>query len=65
MSNFEKAEGYNEKPVHASLGDHFHGHQLDGDHGMDHDIVVGDQNVLHRELKGRHMQMIAMYVWTV
>ena len=25
-----------------------------------HAVVVADQNALHRELKGRHMQMIAM-----
>jgi hypothetical protein len=26
----------------------------------DHETVATGQNILHRELKGRHMQMIAM-----
>jgi len=63
MNHSEKAGAFNEKHEPASLGAHFHGHQLDGDHGEDHDIIVGDQNVLHRDLKGRHMQMIAMCVF--
>lgn len=29
---------------------------------MDQEHVATGQNVLHRDLKGRHMQMIAMYV---
>jgi hypothetical protein len=28
----------------------------------DDGVVVADQNQLHKNLKGRHMQMIAMYV---
>ncbi|KAI5201672.1 AAT family amino acid transporter [Aureobasidium subglaciale] len=51
---------YGEKHAHsASLGDHLHGQQL-GTGPEVHDVVVGDQNELHRELKGRHMQMIAI-----
>ena len=25
-------------------------------------VAIGQSNILHRDLKGRHMQMIAMYV---
>lgn len=28
----------------------------------DHSVVIAGENVLHRDLKGRHMQMIAMWV---
>jgi len=53
-----------EKKVHsygepAPLGDHIRGRQFsvtDGDVAM----VEADQNKLQRNLKGRHMQMIAM-----
>jgi len=49
---------YGEKQPHqGTLGDH--DHQLGRDTEA-HDVVVGSQNELHRELKGRHMQMIAM-----
>ncbi|KAK6000369.1 hypothetical protein QM012_003615 [Aureobasidium pullulans] len=58
----EEIKSYGEKkphPHHGSLGDHLHGHQLGTDPEV-HDLVVGDQNELHRALKGRHMQMIAI-----
>lgn len=38
-----------------------YGHTSSDDDGP-HEVVVGEQNELHRSLKGRHMQMIAMYV---
>lgn len=46
-------------PAHYSLGDHVKGHQLSSDN-EDAAIVMSDQNELKRDLKGRHMQMIAM-----
>lgn len=53
-------KGYGEKqPQHGTLGDHAHGNQI-GHDAEAHDVMVGGQNELHRELKGRHMQMIAM-----
>jgi amino acid transporter len=56
----EEIKGYGEKHAHhGTLGDHMHGHQMGNDPEI-HDLVVGDQNELHKELKGRHMQMIAM-----
>jgi len=56
----EEIKGYNEKHGHhGTLGDHMHGHQMGNDPEI-HDLVVGDQNELHKELKGRHMQMIAI-----
>ena len=45
----------------ASLGDHLRGRQFSVD-ANDAAIVTADQNKLHRNLHGRHMQMIAMYV---
>lgn len=48
-----------EAPEPASLGEHLRGRQLSVD-PQDVAIVEADQNKLHRELKGRHMQMIAM-----
>ncbi|KAK5448002.1 hypothetical protein LTS15_009026 [Exophiala xenobiotica] len=41
------------------LGDHAHGQQF-GTDPEDGAIVAGEQNMLHRDLKGRHMQMIAI-----
>ncbi|KAG9761063.1 AAT family amino acid transporter, partial [Aureobasidium melanogenum] len=59
----EEIKSYGEKgekgPHHGTLGEHFHGHQLGTDPEV-HDLVVGDQNDLHKALKGRHMQMIAI-----
>lgn len=46
-------------PYRASLGDHVRGRQFSVD-ANDTAIVNADQNQLHRSLKGRHMQMIAM-----
>jgi amino acid transporter len=43
----------------ASLGAHMRGRQFSLE-GNDVAIVEADQNKLHRKLKGRHMQMIAM-----
>ncbi|KAK3068590.1 hypothetical protein LTS18_000597, partial [Coniosporium uncinatum] len=45
----------------ASLGEHVRGRQLSVD-GHDLAVIEADQNKLHRDLKGRHMQMIAMQV---
>lgn len=54
----EEFKGYGEKQPHqGTLDDQTHGHGRDPEV---HDVVVGHQNELHRELKGRHMQMIAM-----
>lgn len=44
-----------------SLGEHAKGRQLSVD-PEDVAMVAADQNQLKRELKGRHMQMIAMQV---
>lgn len=43
----------------ASLGEHVRGRQFSVT-PQDVAIVEADQNKLHRDLKGRHMQMIAM-----
>lgn len=43
----------------ASFGEHVRGRQFSVD-PQDVGVVEADQNKLHRDLKGRHMQMIAM-----
>lgn len=43
----------------ASLGEHVRGRQFSLENN-DVAIVEADQGKLHRNLKGRHMQMIAM-----
>lgn len=43
----------------ATLGQHARGRQFSID-PEDRAMVAADQNMLHRDLKGRHMQMIAM-----
>jgi amino acid transporter len=48
-------------PAHYSLAEHAKGRQLSID-DEDVAIVASDQNQLRRDLKGRHMQMIAMSV---
>jgi amino acid transporter len=48
-------------PVHYGLGDPAKERPLSA-HEEDGSIVVSGQNELKRDLKGRHMQMIAMSV---
>jgi yeast amino acid transporter len=43
----------------GTLADHARGRQLSVEEA-DRRMVAADQNALHRSLKGRHMQMIAM-----
>lgn len=43
----------------GSFRDHVRGRQLSVD-PADRAMLAADQNLLHRDLKGRHMQMIAM-----
>lgn len=45
----------------ASISEHVRGRQFSLD-DTDQAIVAADVNALHRDLKGRHMQMIAMQV---
>lgn len=43
----------------GSFADHARGRQFSVEEG-DRAMLAADQNMLHRKLKGRHMQMIAM-----
>lgn len=53
-------EKHGEPPIEpGSLGDHMRGRQFSVD-GNDIALVQADQGLLHRNLQGRHMQMIAM-----
>ena len=45
----------------ASFAEHIRGRQLSVE-AQDVEIVEADQGKLKRDLKGRHMQMIAMYI---
>ena len=53
----EKSPAHLEPP--HSLAEHAKGRQLSVD-VEDRHMIEADQNALHRNLKGRHMQMIAM-----
>lgn len=44
----------------AGIGEHLHGRQLKPLDSNDVRMVESDQRALKRNLKGRHMQMIAM-----
>ncbi|KAK4941165.1 hypothetical protein LTR10_018838 [Elasticomyces elasticus] len=57
LANPEKAPIEPVEP--AGLGDHLRGRQFSVD-ATDVGIVTADQNKLHRNLQGRHMQMIAI-----
>ncbi|KAI1629104.1 amino-acid permease [Exophiala viscosa] len=57
LANPEKAPVEPVEP--AGLGDHLRGRQFSVD-ATDVGIVTADQNKLHRNLHGRHMQMIAI-----
>jgi len=66
MSFENKNDQFNEKYAHdvpahepGSLAAHARGRQFSVD-PEDRALVEGDQYALHRELRGRHMQMIAM-----
>lgn len=66
MSLKNETNALREKPANdvpayepATLGAHARGRQFSVD-PEDHAMVTADQNLLHRDLKGRHMQMIAM-----
>lgn len=54
-----KKASLDEKHAPGGLGDHFRGRQFSVDPN-DTALVEGDQNALHRDLSGRHMQFIAM-----
>lgn len=60
-TEMEKNRPEGSPPVHYSLADHAKTRQLSLD-AEDVAIVTSDQNQLRRDLKGRHMQMIAMSV---
>lgn len=56
---------YDEAAQPGTLGDHLRGRQFSVQKGDDvHQLVAADQNQLKKGLKGRHMQMIAMYDFT-
>ncbi|KAK5063028.1 hypothetical protein LTR84_005104 [Exophiala bonariae] len=65
MSLPNESNGFGEKagelppPKRGSFSDHARGRQLSVD-PEDHAMVTADQNALHKRLKGRHMQMIAI-----
>lgn len=64
MSLARESAEFGEKNQHvdahpAPIGEHMHGGQFSVDPD-DTAIVTEDQNALHRSLKGRHMQMIAI-----
>jgi amino acid transporter len=69
MSLKNENNGLGEKPPvsdapgyeQGTLADHARGRQFSID-PEDRALVAADQNKLHRNLKARHMQMIAMYV---
>jgi yeast amino acid transporter len=49
------------EPRKGSFSEHARGRQFSVD-PEDRAMLAADQNALHRNLKGRHMQMIAMLV---
>lgn len=53
---------YGDPPAQYPMGDHGKGRPLSV-HDDDVAIVMSDQNELKKDLKGRHMQMIAMSVF--
>lgn len=61
MNSEARTTSLDEKHAPGTFGDHVRGRQFSVD-PQDHALVEGDQRALHRDLKGRHMQFIAMYV---
>lgn len=66
MNSQNESNGFGEKVAddvppqkRGSFSDHARGRQLSVD-PEDHAMITADQNALHKRLKGRHMQMIAM-----
>jgi hypothetical protein len=60
-AEMEKQPRDSPPPVHHGLADHAKGRQFSID-GNDVAMIHADQNELKKDLKGRHMQMIAMFV---